>query len=131
VVATDLPSAGSGEKVLEMYEDFRALLGVPCRPHASTIEAPLPDFGRRRFDLVTGLLTKFHVHADGSAWAVVDWDGFLANLGKHLRPEARIFFQLNEAHITSETWDHLVRRSRWSQVGGRQVELPGSGQPKP
>ncbi len=122
IVATDL-SARPEEPVLEMYDDFRALFGIACRPHVTTVHAPLPPI-EERFDLCTGLLTKFHVHEDGSAWTIEDWRSFFQQLRASLVPmSGRVFFQLNEAHITPETWTFLTGLADWNQMAGRQIEL--------
>jgi SAM-dependent methyltransferase len=54
---------------------------------------PLPDLGRK-FDLITSFSTGFN-RTKKSAWRSREWDFFLNDLEKHLRPGGKIFFALN------------------------------------
>ena len=55
---------------------------------------PLPDLGRK-FDWITGFSTGFNRNPDKSLWGPREWDFFLNDLAKHLRPGGKIFFALN------------------------------------
>jgi SAM-dependent methyltransferase len=55
---------------------------------------PVPDLGRK-FDWITGFSTGFNRNPDKSLWGPREWDFFLNDLAKHLRPGGKIFFALN------------------------------------
>lgn len=54
---------------------------------------PLPDLGGK-FDWITGFSTGFN-RTEGSAWGPREWEFFLNDLQRHLRPGGNIFFALN------------------------------------
>jgi SAM-dependent methyltransferase len=54
---------------------------------------PLPDFGRK-FDWVTGFSTGFN-RIKKCPWGPGEWDFFLKDLQRHVRPGGKIFFALN------------------------------------
>jgi len=56
---------------------------------------PLPDLGRQ-FDLITAFATGFNADLEGrGVWQVKEWDFFLNDLQKHLRPDGRVLFGIN------------------------------------
>lgn len=58
----------------------------------------LPNFGRK-FDLITAFATAFHGGREDSwRWGEQEWDFFLGDLERHLKPGGRIFFDLNAAY---------------------------------
>jgi hypothetical protein len=122
VLATDLPFTAIGDPVLAMYDDFRALFEIDCAYHVTTKTSPLPPSDSPP-ELVTALLTKFHVTRDGAAWSVDDWRTFLTNLRPLIANTGSVFFQLNEVHISVESWSYLVELSDYSQIAGRQIRL--------
>lgn len=74
----------------EMFEAF----GLPRVIHRIEAFEPLPDLGAP-FDLVTAHLTCFDHRADGSHWGREEWDYFLNDLGRHVKPDGKVQFDLN------------------------------------
>jgi SAM-dependent methyltransferase len=54
---------------------------------------PLPDFGRK-FDWITAFSTGFN-RVRRVPWGLPEWEFFLDDLKKYLRPQGKIFFALN------------------------------------
>ncbi len=79
---------------------------------------PMPDLGGK-FDLITGFSTGFNRNADKSLWGPREWDFFLEDLRKHLRPGGKIFLALNPQqngwYYTDELRDFFLN-------GGAQIE---------
>lgn len=80
-----------------MFRDITRLLGV--RRVVQRIEAfrPLPDFGQK-FDLITAFMICFNNHKMPDLWKVPEWDFFLDDLAKHLRPRGRVWLELNQEY---------------------------------
>jgi len=123
VIGTDLAPRSGAPSVLQMYADFRELFGIDWIAHDTTADAPLPPLNRD-IHLCTALLTAFHIHADGVPWPVPEWRTFFRNLVPQLSNQRRsLYFQMNQAHLTDETWDYLSGLADWSFPRARHVEI--------
>lgn len=82
---------------LAMFREITQLLGV--RRVVQRIEAfrPLPDFGQK-FDLITAFMICFNNHKMPDLWKVPEWDFFLDDLAKYLRPRGRVWLELNQEY---------------------------------
>lgn len=127
-VANQLGHRGFGIDVDEipLFADLVELLGVERRIHAVRAFEPLPDFGRK-FDWITSYSTAFHgVEGEDWRWGVPEWEFFLDDLQRHLKPGGRIFFGLNPSYngdyYTPEIHDLFVRRG--AQVERENVRFP-------
>ena len=80
-----------------MFRDITRLLGV--RRVVQRIDAlrPLPDFGQK-FDLITAFMICFNNHKMPDLWKVPEWDFFLDDLAKHLKPRGRVWLELNQEY---------------------------------
>jgi SAM-dependent methyltransferase len=80
-----------------MFRDITRSLGV--RRVVQRIDAlrPLPDFGQK-FDLITAFMICFNNHKMPDLWKVPEWDFFLDDLAKHLRPRGRVWLELNQEY---------------------------------
>jgi len=80
-----------------MFRDITRLLGV--RRVVQRIQAfhPLPDFGQK-FDLITAFMICFNDHKMPGLWKVPEWDFFLDDLAKHLKPRGRVWLELNQEY---------------------------------
>jgi SAM-dependent methyltransferase len=80
-----------------MFRDITRLLGV--RRVVQRIEAfrPLPDFGQK-FDLITAFMICFNEHKMPGLWKMPEWDFFLDDLAKHLKPRGRVWLELNQEY---------------------------------
>ena len=74
---------------------------------------PLPDLGRK-FDWITAFSTGFNRNPDKSLWGPREWDFFLTDLKKHLRPGGKIFIALNPGqggwYYTDDLRDFFISR---------------------
>jgi SAM-dependent methyltransferase len=82
---------------LPMFREITRLLGV--RRVVQRIQAlrPLPSFGQK-FDLITAFMVCFNDHKMPGLWKVPEWEFFLHDLAKHLRPRGRIWLELNQEY---------------------------------
>jgi SAM-dependent methyltransferase len=82
---------------LAMFREITRLLGV--RRVVQQIQAfhPLPSFGQK-FDLITAFMVCFNNHKMPGLWDVPEWDFFLDDLAKHLKPRGRIWLELNQEY---------------------------------
>jgi SAM-dependent methyltransferase len=82
---------------LPMFREITNLLGV--RRVVQQIQAfrSLPNFGQK-FDLVTAFMICFNDHKMPGLWGVPEWEFFLDDLAKHLKPRGRIWLELNQEY---------------------------------
>ena len=82
---------------LPMFREITRLLDV--RRVVQRIEAfrPLPNFGRK-FDVITAFMICFNNHKMPGLWGVPEWEFFLNDLGKHLKPRSRVWLELNQEY---------------------------------
>jgi len=82
---------------LPMFREITRLLGV--RRVVQRIQAfrALPNFGQR-FDVITAFMICFNNHKMPGLWGVREWEFFLADLGKYLRPRGQIWLELNQEY---------------------------------
>lgn len=80
-----------------MFREITRLLGV--RRVVQQIEAfhPLPSFGQK-FDVVTAFMICFNNHKMPTLWGVPEWEFFLDDLAKHLKPRGRVWLELNQEY---------------------------------
>src|SRR5437773_8865771 len=96
-----------------MFRDITRLLGV--RRVVQRIDAlrPLPDF-EQKFDLITAFMICFNNHKMPDLWKVPEWDFFLDDLAKHLKPRGRVWLELNQEYdgtfYTSELKEFFQKR---------------------
>ena len=85
---------------------------------------PLPDLGRK-FDWITGFSTGFD-RAKGVLWGPREWECFLNDLEKHLRPGGRMFFALNPGKDGRFYTDELrvFFLSRGAQIERERIFFP-------
>lgn len=86
----------------DIFSDLFACFGLTRM--TQRIEAYTPLQTSRRFDCVTGLMTKFNnASLDTPAWQWPEWQYFLQDLVNHvLKPDYRIFMQLNRNGVSDE-----------------------------
>ncbi|HEY2573489.1 MAG TPA: class I SAM-dependent methyltransferase [Verrucomicrobiaceae bacterium] len=77
-----------------VFRETFALLKIPRIIHRIEPFQPLPDLGGK-FDLVTAHMTCFNRRADDTHWGREEWDYFLRDLLRHLKPGGRMQFDLN------------------------------------
>jgi SAM-dependent methyltransferase len=82
---------------LPMFREITRLLGV--RRLVQRIQAfhPLPGFGQK-FDVITAFMVCFNDHKMPGLWGVPEWDFFLDDLAKHLKPRGRVWLELNQEY---------------------------------
>ena len=99
---------------IPLFADLVDLLEVERRIYAVRAFEPMPDFGRK-FDWITSFSTAFHgVEGQEWRWGVPEWEFFIDDLKRHLRPGGRIFFGLNPSYggtfYTPEIHDLFLKR---------------------
>jgi SAM-dependent methyltransferase len=82
---------------LPMFREMTRLLGVRRVVQRIRPFHPLPDFGQK-FDLITAFMICFNNHKMPDLWAVPEWEFFLDDLAKHLRPRGRVWLELNQEY---------------------------------
>jgi SAM-dependent methyltransferase len=82
---------------LPMFREITRLLDV--RRVVQQIQAfrPLPSLGQK-FDVITAFMICFNNHKMPGLWAVPEWEFFLDDLAKHLKPRGRVWFELNQEY---------------------------------
>ena len=87
----------------------------------------LPDLGRK-FDWITGFSTAFNRSEDESrGWDVSEWTFLLDDLDRRLKPNGKIFFEINSGK-TKRYFPPEVRNlflQRGANVDGEKVLFPG------
>jgi SAM-dependent methyltransferase len=97
-----------------LFGELTELLGVPRKIWAVRAFEPLPDLGHK-FDWITAFSPAFQgIHTQDWRWGVLEWEFFLDDLARHLRPGGRIFFGLNPCYggdyYTPEILSLFLRR---------------------
>jgi SAM-dependent methyltransferase len=82
---------------LPMFREITRLLGV--RRVVQQIHAfrPLPSLGQK-FDVITAFMICFNEHKMPGLWGTPEWDFFLDDLAKHLKPRGRVWLELNQEY---------------------------------
>ena len=82
---------------LPMFREITQLLGVHRVVQRIDAFHPLPNFGRK-FDLITAFMICFNNHKMPGLWGVTEWEFFLDDLAKHLKPGGRVWLELNQEY---------------------------------
>ena len=80
-----------------MFGDITRLLGVPRVIWQIQPFTPLPDLGKK-FDLITAFQICFNSHKQSNLWGISEWKFFLNDLSSHLRPDGRVWLELNREY---------------------------------
>ena len=81
-----------------LFGELTQLLGVSRKIWAVRAFEPLPDLGRK-FDWITAFSPAFQgIHTQDWRWGAPEWQFFLDDLARHLKPGGRIFFGLNPCY---------------------------------
>ncbi len=79
---------------LAMFRELTNLLGIPRLIARIEPFQPLPYYGKQ-FDLITAHLICFNGHKSKHLWEVPEWEYFLSDLASHLKPNGRVWLELN------------------------------------
>ena len=82
---------------LPMFREITRLLGVRRVVQRIQSFRPLPNFGQK-FDLITAFMVCFNDHKMPGLWGVPEWEFFLDDLAKHLKPRGRVWLELNQEY---------------------------------
>ena len=83
---------------IPLFADLIDLLQVERRIHAVRAFEPMPELARK-FDWITAFSTAFHgVEGQSWRWDVAEWEFFLGDLRRFLKPGGRVFFGLNPSY---------------------------------
>jgi SAM-dependent methyltransferase len=82
---------------LSMFREITRLLGVRRVVQQIRAFRPLPSFGQK-FDLITAFMVCFNDHKMPGLWGVLEWEFFLDDLAKHLKPRGRVWLELNQEY---------------------------------
>jgi SAM-dependent methyltransferase len=119
-----------------LYGELVDLFGVERKIWEIKAFEPLPDLGRK-FDWITAFSTGFNRKSakrtdssrgeiDKSLWGPPEWDFFLSDLTRHLKPGGKMFFALNPQHsgayYTDELRDFFL--SRGATVERERILFP-------
>lgn len=110
---------------MPMFRELTDLLRIPRV--IARIEAfqPLPQFGRK-FDLITAHLICFNNHKSDKLWGPAEWDFFLNDAGSQLKPQGRIWLELNREYDGSYYTPALETyfRNRGARISSYRVLFP-------
>jgi SAM-dependent methyltransferase len=82
---------------LPMFREITRLLDVRRVVQQIQPFRPLPNFGQK-FDLITAFMICFNNHKMPELWGVSEWEFFLDDLAKHLKPRGRVWLELNQEY---------------------------------
>ena len=89
-----------------MYPEMTRMLGLERVVWHIRAFTPLPNLGRK-FDLITAFMICFNNHNRSGLWGVREWDFFLDDLARHLKPKGRVWLELNRQRDGSFMTDEL------------------------
>jgi hypothetical protein len=90
-----------------VFTDLLNLFGVERKTWEIKAFDPLPDLGKK-FDWITAFSTGFN-RVKKKPWRVPEWDFFLNDLRRHLKPNGKIFFALNPEGRGGRYYDDALR----------------------
>ena len=82
---------------LPMFREVTHLLGVRRVVQRIQPFRPLPNVGQK-FDVITAFMVCFNNHKMPGLWAVPEWEFFLDDLAKHLKPRGLVWLELNQEY---------------------------------
>ena len=82
---------------LPMFREITRLLSVRRVVQRIQTFRTLPNFGQK-FDVITAFMICFNNHKMLGLWAVPQWEFFLNDLAKYLKPRGRIWLELNQEY---------------------------------
>jgi SAM-dependent methyltransferase len=99
-----------------IFNDILRVLQIERVPFRITRQEKLPDFGARKFDLITAWMICFNNYEqDDAIWGPQDWDYLLNDLTERLTPNGRILFYFNSQHSRKihapEIWKYFESRA--------------------
>ena len=113
-----------------MYPEMTRMLGLQRVVWRVEAFVPLPDLGEK-FDLITAFMICFNGHKSEALWGAREWDFFLDDLARHLKPRGRIWLEFNrefDGRFMSEELREFFR-SRGARTDGPQVVFEQPPQP--
>ena len=90
-----------------VFTDLLNLFGIERKTWEIRAFEPLPELGRK-FDWITAFSTGFN-RVKKKAWRVPEWEFFLDDVQKHLKPNGKIFFALNPEGRGGRYYDDDLR----------------------
>src|ERR1700730_7695441 len=99
-----------------IFNDILKVLQIERVPFRITRQEKLPDFGARKFDVITAWMICFNNYdRDDTIWCPRDWDYLLNDLAERLTPDGRIVFYFNSQQRrkihTPEIWKYFESRA--------------------
>lgn len=77
-----------------MYPEMTRMLGLERIIWRIEAFVPLPDLGRE-FDLITAFMICFNKRNGNDVWGIREWEFFLDDVARHLKPRGRVWLELN------------------------------------
>jgi SAM-dependent methyltransferase len=113
-----------------LYREMARLLRWPRVVWRIAPFVPLPDLGGK-FDLITGFMICFNNHNRADLWGAPEWDFFLTDLRRHLKPDGRIWFELNRERDGTFMTDELrqLLESRGARVRDKLIFFNAAPRP--
>ena len=115
-----------------MYPEMTRMLGLERVVWRVEAFVPLPELGRK-FDVIAAFMICFNNHNREDLWDVAEWNFFLDDVARHLKPGGRIWLELNRQHddtfMTPELEAFFV--SRGGKVDRHKVVFEGRPRPAP
>jgi SAM-dependent methyltransferase len=109
-----------------VFTDLLNLMQVERKTWEIKAFDPLPDLGRK-FDWVTAFSTGFN-RVKKKPWRVPEWQFFLDDVEKRLRPGGRMFFALNPEGRGGRYYDEELREfflKRGARIERERIFFPG------
>lgn len=104
-----------------VFNDILRVLQIERVPFRIKRREKLPDFGGRKFDLITAWMICFNDYdRDDTIWGPRDWDYLLNDLTEKLTPDGRIVFYFN-----AQRQRGIHSRELWKYFGSRAELLDG------
>jgi SAM-dependent methyltransferase len=98
-----------------IFNDILRVLEIERVPFRIKRREKLPDFGGRKFDLITAWMICFNDYdRDETIWGPRDWDYLLNDLTEKLTPKGRIVFYFNAQRPRG-----IHSRELWKYFGSR------------
>jgi len=104
------------------FREMTELLSVKRKIWRIEAFQPLPNLGQK-FDVITAHMSYLNGHKSDKLWRTPEWEFFLDDLAKHLRPKGQICLELNREYDNSLYTPELKKyfESRGAEIHTQRV----------
>lgn len=120
-IGTEIPDHKDEKRPTHLYNALADLYKTTRMKHRLV---PMQDFPELppNLDLVTSFSVAFNRYR-GKMWTIGEWDFFLSQIRRHIKPGGELFLMLVQNKVTPDIWEHLAAKAEWSDPKRYQLSV--------